>query len=131
MRLKIGNVAPNQEITIKMKIVSEVLISYNTFYEFRLATAITPRYALNLDRRDMIFSRNGDGRSMEGKCSWSLKIVVKSLRKLVKFFSKTHQINPNAKTKNEKGIIESEIEVTEPNMMPNKDFSLCYTFEKF
>lgn len=49
MRLKIGNVAPKQEITIKMKIVSEVLISYNTFYEFRLATAMTPRYALNLN----------------------------------------------------------------------------------
>lgn len=68
---------------------------------------------------------------MEGKCNWSLKIVVKSMRKLAKFFSNTHKINPNSKSSNKEGYFENEIEVTEPNMMPNKDFSLCYTFEKF
>jgi Mg-chelatase subunit ChlD len=48
------------------------------------------------------------------------------MRKLLNFFSKTHSIDPNVKKIDQ---YTSEIIITEPNLQPDRDFSLCYTFE--
>ncbi len=44
MKVKLGNVNPNEEIKVKVCYVHTVGVTFNTFYEFRLSTTITPRY---------------------------------------------------------------------------------------
>ena len=45
MKVKLGNIMPGQEIRIKMSYIHTVSVVLNTFYEFKLTTSITPRYA--------------------------------------------------------------------------------------
>ena len=45
MKVKLGNIMPGQEIKIKMSYIHAVSVVLNTFYEFKLTTSITPRYA--------------------------------------------------------------------------------------
>jgi len=102
-----------------------VNISYNTFYEFRLSPTMTPRYVSNLPAQDVSFNKFNSGKAIKG-CQWNVRILIKSMRKLLNFFSKSHSIDPNAKKIDQ---FTSEIVITEPNLQPDRDFSLCYIFE--
>ena len=57
-----------------------------------------------------------------------MKLRIKSSKRLKTVFSKTHEVNPSFKEVNNNTW---EVDITEKNMQPNKDFSLCYTFENF
>ena len=55
MNVKIGNIAVGQTVTVKIAYIHTVSVVLNTFYEFRLTTAITPRYVSALNPSNLVF----------------------------------------------------------------------------
>lgn len=96
MKVKLGNVSAGQEIKVKISYVHTVSIVMNTFYEFRLNTTITPRYVSKLEPQKLIYEEKFD-RSVEGSCSWHLRIRLRSSRPVKKVFSRTHKVNASPK----------------------------------
>ena len=124
MKIKLGNINPNEEIKVKMSYVHTVAVAYNTFYEFRLSTTITPRYVSRAAVENQVQFVNDKAKNVSGKCVWFLNIKIKSRRLLKKFFSTTHKIGGADRLDQ----ITYRINVNETNMKPDKDFNLYYTF---
>ena len=94
MKIKVGNILQNKEIKIYLSFVQKVSLVYNTFYEFRLQTSMTPRYGARLNPNEIVFEQpNYKTKSiMPAKCTWGIKLRIKSSKKIAKAESLTHQI---------------------------------------
>ena len=48
MRLMVGNIAAKQEVKVTLTYIHANSLVNNTFYQYRLASTMTPRYARGL-----------------------------------------------------------------------------------
>lgn len=61
---------------------------------------------------------------MEGKCFWSVNVLIRSQRKITKVESFSHKLKQKA--------TQDGVSVTfDGDYLPNKDFSMCYSLEEF
>lgn len=61
---------------------------------------------------------------MEGKCFWSVDVLIRSQRKITKVESVTHKLKPKVTQDGTSVIFEEKY-------LPDKDFSLYYSLEDY
>lgn len=120
MKMRVGNIAPRQTVKILLTYVHTNSLVCNTFYQYKLTSAMTPRYARGLQVPQLVFNSLPGSKSIEGRCEWSVKVSIRSSQKILKVESDTHKMV----IKQNGGIVNATFA---NNELPNKDFTLSYT----
>jgi len=123
MKMVVGNIAAKQEVKVILTYIHANSLVNNTFYQFRLASTMTPRYARGLQLPQLLFSSFGNSKTMEGRCSWSVNVTIRSSRNIIKVESNTHKLKKFTNNN------ETSYTFAEQNVLPDRDFSLYYTLD--
>lgn len=126
MRLKVGNVPPNERVKIEIVYLQELSLSNNTFYQLKILASASPRY-LNHIPREVIKKSYGNISKPKDLFHWSFKIYLRTTRKVVFYDSNTHPLVLVAQ--NDTKTI-SEFRLAEDSV-PNQDFVFSYTTEGY
>lgn len=84
MKMVVGNIAAKQEVKVILTYIHANYLVNNTFYQYRLTSTMTPRYARGLQLPQLLFNSFGNSKTMEGKCSWSVNVAIRSSRNITK-----------------------------------------------
>lgn len=125
MKMVVGNIFGRSTVKVTLVYLHLNSLLCNTFYQYKLTTAMTPRYASRRQPHELAFGSFPSSQKMVGSCHWNLNVNIRSSRKILKVFSESHKIRlvPKGKTVN------ATFENT--NELPNRDFTLSYVIEDF
>jgi hypothetical protein len=112
MKMVVGNIAAKQEVKVILTYIHANSLVNNTFYQFRLASTMTPRYARGLQLPQLLFSSFGNS-----------NVTIRSSRNIIKVESNTHKLNKITNNN------ETSYTFAEQNVLPDRDFSLYYTLD--
>lgn len=123
LNLKVGNIAPQQEVKIEVMYLQELSLSYNTFYQLHLPATITPRYLSHIPQEEVLAGFRKSSVKTEGTFNWSFTISLRTTRKVTFYGSHTHNLQLVSQNDNS---TESVITLVQA-CIPNKDFVFSYT----
>jgi len=127
MKVKLGNIPPQADITIVIAYVEKIGVAFNKFWSFKLYSTITPRYtgygctshpdAMSLSNLPVLKKNDKDA------YPWKVTINIQSASPIT--FVKSHSHKIITEYTNEGHCCKVTLD---PNMkyLPNKDFELLY-----
>ncbi len=128
MKVLIGNIPPNTDISITFSYIQKLEVEMNKFWCFRLFSTITPRYKGNwfdkLNRDIEILASYPTISSNNSKAyPWNIKVELQSPSPVTLLRSPSHQIITNFGNENHTCSV-----TLDPNTFykPNKDFVLLF-----
>ena len=91
--LKVGNIGPNERVTIEIQYLHELSLSYNTFYELKVPASVTPRFLRNYSEERLFLGYRPYGApKVEGEFYWSFQISLRTTRKVTFSESSSHKL---------------------------------------
>lgn len=88
----VGNIRPKQTVKVIVTYVHINSLVCNTFYQFKLTSAMTPRYARGLEFPNITFERLPGSKNVEGRCNWGVNVTIRSSEKILKVESVSHKL---------------------------------------
>lgn len=125
MKMVVGNIEGKSTVKVTLVYLHLNSLLCNTFYQYKLTTTMTPRYASRSNPQELAFGSFPNSQQMEGRCFWNVNVNIRSSKKILKVFSESHKIRIVAK-----GNIVN-VTFDNSNELPNKDFTLSYVIEHF
>jgi hypothetical protein len=92
MKMQVGNIAPRQTVKIVLTYLHSNSLLCNALYQYKLTSAMTPRYARGLQVQQLMFNSFPGSVKMEGKCVWSVNVTVRSSQRILNVKSETHKM---------------------------------------
>ncbi len=120
MKMAVGNIGSRSTVKVTLVYLHSNSLLCNTFYHYKLTTAMTPRYASQRSPQEIVFGSFPNSKKMEGICTWNVSVNIRSSKKVLKTFSDSHKIKT---IKSANGL---NITFADPNELPNRDFTLSY-----
>ena len=92
LNLKIGNVPPNELVSIEIAYLQELTLSCNTFYELLMMGTISPRYMNHIPQEKIISGFNKKVSQRRGEFYWYFNIHLKASRTIIFSKSQSHPL---------------------------------------
>jgi hypothetical protein len=102
MKMIVGNIAGRSTVKVTLVYLHLNSLLCNTFYQYKLSTAMTPRYASRRQPHELAFGAFPASQKMEGRCTWNVSVNIRSSSKILRVFSESHKIRvvPKGNTMN-------------------------------
>jgi hypothetical protein len=127
LHLKVGNIAPREEVRIELVFMQELTLANNTFYQLRLFGTISPRFLNHIPKESFLEGFRNPSAKSTGAFYWNFSISLRTCKKVVFFDSNSHDISLVSQNEPQTSL-ELAMEKT---AVPNKDFLFTYTTEDF